>query len=229
VQIQSAIQPRPFRPNFAGKPEAVPTGSTASGDAMEMIGASMNFKRNAEIYGENEPADYLYKVVAGTVRAYKVLADGRRQIGAFYVAGDVFGLENGQLHTFSAEAVSDCKVLVVKRSALIALAARDSDVARQLWTITARELQRAQNHFLALIKTAEERVVGFLLDIAARVSGDNQFDLPMSRQDIADYLGLTIETVSRTMTNLENAAAIELPSSRRVVLRNRATLGRLNG
>jgi CRP-like cAMP-binding protein len=125
--------------------------------------------------------------------------------------------------------VTDTKVLVVKRSAVVALAERDNDVARQLWAITSRELQRAQEHFLALIKTAEERVVGFLLDMSARVSGGNQFELSMSRQDIADYLGLTIETVSRTMTQLEHLAAIELPTSRRVVLRNRAALGRLNG
>jgi len=125
--------------------------------------------------------------------------------------------------------MTESKVLVVKRSSLVALAARDTEVARQLWTITARELERAQQHFLALIKTAEERVVGFLLDMASRVSGSNRFELPMSRQDIADYLGLTIETVSRTMTHLESAAAIGLPTSRCVVLRNRATLGRLTG
>jgi CRP-like cAMP-binding protein len=223
--MQSAIPARSFKP-------AVPNGGPAADShrgAIDLMGAPMTFKRNGEIYGENEPAEYLYKVLSGAVRTYKVLADGRRQIGAFYMPGDVFGLESGQVHTFSAEAINDAKVLVVKRSALDALAARDTDVARQLWTITARELHRAQEHFLALIKTAEERVVGFLLDMAARVSGGNQFELPMSRQDIADYLGLTIETVSRTMTHLESAAAIELPSSRRVVLRNRVALGRLNG
>lgn len=226
MYTQSSIQSRSYRPNLNLNP-TVPSAA-CSADAIAMMGAPMDFKRNAEIYGESEPAEYLYKVLTGAVRIYKVLADGRRQIGAFYVPGDVFGLENGDVHSFSAEAVTESKVLVVKRSALVALAARDTDVARQLWAITARELQRAQEHFLALIKTAEERVVGFLLEMATRVSGGNQFELPMSRQDIADYLGLTIETVSRTMTHLESAAAIELPSSRIVVLRNRATLGRLN-
>jgi CRP-like cAMP-binding protein len=85
-----------------------------------------------------------------------------------------------------------------------------------------------QDHILLLIMTAQERVVGFLLEMADRVSGGNAVELPMSRQDIADYLGLTIETVSRTLTHLENAAAIELPTSRRVVLRNRTALNRLN-
>jgi CRP/FNR family transcriptional regulator, nitrogen fixation regulation protein len=226
MHTQGSIQSRAFNPQTKPKSSAA---DAVAGSAIAMMGAPMTFKRNVEIYGENEPAEYLYQVVSGAVRTYKVLADGRRQIGAFYVPGDVFGLETGEMHHFSAEAMTESKVLVVKRSSLVALAARDTQVAGQLWTITARELERAQQHFLALIKTAEERVVGFLLDMASRVSGSNRFELPMSRQDIADYLGLTIETVSRTMTHLESAAAIELPTSRCVVLRNRATLGRMTG
>jgi CRP/FNR family nitrogen fixation transcriptional regulator len=142
--------------------------------------------------------------------------------------GDMFGLEVGDDHTFSAEAICDCKVLVIKRSALVALAARNNEVARQLWTMTAGELHRAQNHMMLLIKTAQERVAGFLLEMAKRSSAITEVELPMSRQDIADYLGLTIETVSRTLTQLENSAAIAVPTSRRIVLRNRAALTRLN-
>ncbi len=206
-----------------------PVATHALAGPIDMMGASMSFARNAEIYGENEPADYLYKVISGTVRTYKMLSDGRRQIGAFYFRGDIFGLEMGEQHAFSAEAISDVKVLVIKRSAVVGLAERDNDVARQLWALTGRELGRVQDHLLLLVKTARERVVSFLLEMAARVPADNAVELPMSRQDIADYLGLTIETVSRTLTQLENAAAIELPSSRRIVLRNRVALGRLNG
>jgi CRP-like cAMP-binding protein len=109
------------------------------------------------------------------------------------------------------------------------LAARDADIARELWTLTGQELRRVQDHILLLIKTAQERVVSFLLEMAARAPSANAVDLPMSRQDIADYLGLTTETVSRTLTHLESTAAIERPSSRRVVLCNRSALGRLNG
>jgi CRP-like cAMP-binding protein len=210
------------------QPAARPAAAPGVGSAIELMGAPMPFSRNAEIYGENEPAEYLYKVISGTVRTYKVLNDGRRQIGAFYLPGDVFGLEIGDEHTFSAEAIVDSKVMVIKRSSLIALAARDNDVARQLWTMTAGELQRAQDHIMLLIKTAQERVAGFLLEMAKRSAAANEVDLPMSRQDIADYLGLTIETVSRTLTHLENAAAIAVPTSRRIVLRNRAALSRLN-
>jgi CRP-like cAMP-binding protein len=209
-----------------GRP-AVPVRSPRG--SIELMGVAMSFGRNVEIYGENEPAEYIYKVISGSVRTYKVLNDGRRQIGAFYLPGDIFGLEMGDDHTFSAEAIADSSVLIIKRSTVVALAQRDNDVAHQLWTLTGQELKRVQDHILLLIKTAQERVASFLLEMAARMSCEKAFELPMSRQDIADYLGLTIETVSRTLTHLENAAAIELPSSRHVVLRNRAALGRLNG
>jgi len=205
-----------------------PVGAHSLSGQIELMGATMPFGRNAEIYGENERAEYLYKVISGSVRTYKVLNDGRRQIGAFYLPGDLFGLEIGNEHTFSAEAITDCKVLVIKRSALVTLAAHDNDVAHKLWTMTAGELQRAQSHIMLLIKTAQERVAGFLLEMSARASVGNEVELPMSRQDIADYLGLTIETVSRTLTQLENAATIAVPSSRRIVLRNRGALSRLN-
>ena len=213
--------------NHVARPVPAANAGTL-GSSIEMMGAPMPFARNAEIYGENEPAEYLYKVVSGSVRTYKVLNDGRRQIGAFYLPGDMFGLEVGDAHTFSAEAIVNSKVLVIKRSALVNLAGRDNETARKLWTMTANELQRVQAHILLLIKTAQERVAGFLLEMSARVPVGNEIDLPMSRQDIADYLGLTIETVSRTLTQLENIAAIAVPSSRRIVLRNRAALNRLN-
>jgi len=205
-----------------------PSAARSAVDPLEMMGAQMSFSRNAEIYGQGEAADYIYRVVTGAVRTYKVLADGRRQVGGFYLAGDMFGVEPGDEHTFSAEAIAASKVLVMKRSAVLALAERDSEVARQLWTLTGRELGRVQDHILLLIKSAQERVAAFLLEMAERVSSGNAVDLPMSRQDIADYLGLTIETVSRTLTHLESAATIEVPTSRRIVLRNRAALSRLN-
>ena len=198
------------------------------GESIELMGAAMPFARNGEIYGENEPAEYLYKVISGAVRTYKVLNDGRRQIGAFYLPGDIFGLEIGEVHSFSAEAIVECKVMLIKRSSVVALAGRSHDVANQLWTMTAKELQRAQAHIMLLIKTAQERVAGFLLEMASRAPAGNTVELPMSRQDIAEYLGLTIETVSRTLTQLENSAAISVPSSRRIVLRNQAALNRLN-
>jgi CRP/FNR family transcriptional regulator, nitrogen fixation regulation protein len=196
--------------------------------AIEMMGAVMPFARNSEIYGEKERAEYLYKVLKGSVRTYKVLQDGRRQIGAFHLPGDVFGFEVGDEHTYSAEAIVDCQLLLVRRTLVAALAARDGSVARQLWAMTVAELQRAQDHIMLLVKGAQERVAGFLLEMSKRSFDSDEINLPMSRQDIADYLGLTIETVSRSLTQLEHAAAIALPSSRHIVLCNRKTLTRLN-
>jgi CRP/FNR family transcriptional regulator, nitrogen fixation regulation protein len=226
--LTQTSRPAPFQHPAPGLRHAPPAAKAPQAGAIELMGALMTFARNSEIYGENEPADYLYKVVSGTVRTYKVLVDGRRQIGGFHLPGDMFGFESGDEHTFSAEAITDCKILVIRRSAVIALAARDNDIARQMWALTARELQRVQDHVMLLIKNARERVVGFLLEMAHRGAGGSAVELPMSRQDIADYLGLTIETVSRTLTQLEKTAAIELPTSRRIVLRNRPALSRLN-
>src|SRR5262249_38310175 len=122
----------------AGMREELPIAPHTLASAIELMGAPKTFKRNAEIYGEKEPADYFYKVIRGTIRTYKVLVDGRRQIGAFYLPGDMFGLETGREHVFSADAVVDAKLLVIKRSIVIALAARDNEVARRLWTLTGR-------------------------------------------------------------------------------------------
>jgi CRP-like cAMP-binding protein len=194
---------------------------------MGLMGATITYARNSEIFGENEPAEYLYKVVSGSVRTYKILNDGRRQVGGFHLVGDIFGLEFADEHSLSAEAITDCKILVVKRSALNALAGRDASVARQLLTLTGCELRRVQNRILLLIKNAQERVAGFLLEMARRDSPSDVIELPMSRQDIADYLGLTIETVSRTLWALENCGAIEISTRRRIAFRNRSVLMQL--
>jgi CRP/FNR family transcriptional regulator, nitrogen fixation regulation protein len=209
-----------------------PVARSASADALALsvaqMGAPMLYARNIEIYGEGEPAEYVYQVVSGAVRTYKILNDGRRQIGAFYLPGDVFGLEIGEKHELSAEAICNCTVAIIKRASLANLAARDNGVAQALWSLTARELQRMQKHVLLLVRTAQERVASFLLEMADRTAGAGLVELPMSRQDIADYLGLTIETVSRTLTLLEGQAAIALPSARRVQLTNLRELRRLD-
>ena len=120
---QTTIQNGAYR-QIAGRNTRTesPVGSYPLTGAIELMGAPISFARNAEIYGENEPADYLYKVVSGTVRTYRVLTDGRRQIGAFYLPRDMFGLETGEEHAFSAAAIIDAKVLVIKRSTVLARA-----------------------------------------------------------------------------------------------------------
>lgn len=227
MQLRSKLEQIAAIAPQAGTPQLVPVARPAT-TAINVMGATMNFARNSEVYGEGERADYLYKVLSGMIRTSKILADGRRQIGSFYMPGDLFGLEVGDEHTFSAEAVTTSKVVVIKRSALIARAARDPEIARQLWAVTGSELARVQDRTLALVRSAQERVVGFLIEMADRSSAGDVIVLPMCRQDIADYLGLTMETVSRSFSTLENDGLIELPTSRQVMLRERAALTRLN-
>jgi CRP/FNR family nitrogen fixation transcriptional regulator len=192
-----------------------------------VMGTVKRFARNTEIYGEDEDAEYLYQVISGAVRTYRILDDGRRQIGAFYLPGDIFGLEACETHISSAEAVCETRLVAVTRSAVMARAGHEKEFARLLWNATARELRRFQEHLGLLISSAEERVVSFLLDMKRRAAKSSAVELPMSRQDIADYLGLTIETVSRTFTQLEQSGSISLLTSRRVELHKHATLNRL--
>jgi CRP/FNR family nitrogen fixation transcriptional regulator len=221
------LAPAPNSPIFARPAAAFRAGTPCEGP-FGMIGAPMRFARNAEIFGEDEPAEYLYQVISGTVRTYRMLDDGRRQISAFYLPGDVFGFEAGDAHHSTAEAISEVHILVVKRSSVLARAEHEKSLAKQLWMLTVRELQRVQQHSLVLIKNAEERVAGFLLEMAGRNASQAAVELPMSRQDIADYLGLTIETVSRTFTHFVQSGVIALETSRRIRFCNRAALNRLD-
>ncbi|USQ95165.1 transcriptional regulator FixK [Caulobacter sp. RL271] len=191
-------------------------------------GACPRFCRDEEIFGEGESADYVYQVVSGAVRTHRLLRDGRRQIDEFHFAGDYFGLELGELHRVSAEAMCDASIRLIRRGALSDLAARRGDAARAILRLTAEGLQRSQDHVLMLgRRSAIERVAGLLLDIAERTNARAELDVPMSRQDMADYLGLTIETVSRTLTSLQDEGLIALPSVRHVVLKDRRALERM--
>lgn len=194
-------------------------------DDLARPGVRMTYGRDEEIYGEGEPAEFIYRILSGAVRTYRVLSDGRRQVCDFQLAGEYFGLEPGLDYRVTAEALTETTVLAIRRGALADLARRDNDIARELWLMSARRLERSQDHVLMLgRKNASERVAGFLVDFAGRVSAREDFELPMSRQDIADYLGLTIETVSRTFSQLEALGVLKAHNSRRIHLANRAAL-----
>jgi CRP/FNR family nitrogen fixation transcriptional regulator len=214
------------RPDFILASRKGPDGHS-SPRRIESIGGTVMYTRDVEIFGESEPADYFCKVVSGAVRTYTVLADGRRQVCAFYLRGDFFGLEANETRTSSADSIVDSKLLVIKRSVAMTLAQTDEEIARQIWTIWDKELQISRAHGSLLTKNAKERVAAFLLEMADRFSGTDQVELPMSRRDIADYLGVTIETISRMLADLEGHGAISLAGWRRVLLRNRRVLGQL--
>lgn len=201
-----------------------------SDDPLDLIGARVNYSCDNDIYYEGEPAEFVYRVVSGVVRVSKCLADGRRQISAFYMPGDMFGFEGDATHAFTAEAIADSVVQVFKRSSLTRLADTDAAVAHAILQATTNDLCRAQAHMLLLgRKTALERIVAFLLEMATRAKTGHLVRLLMSRYDIADHLGLTIETVSRTLSQLETEDLIELLSARKIILKNPAALARLTG
>lgn len=196
------------------------------GDALDRMGVRMAFAKDEEVYAQDDEADFIYRVVSGAVRTTVLMSDGRRQIGEFYYPGDIFGLEPGPDHRFSAEALCDGVVLVLKRSALRAAGA-DADLQAAIWAAMTRELERTQEHMLLLgRKTACEKVASFLTDLSHRRPGE-QLDLPMSRQDMADYLGLTIETVSRMLSQLQSNSVLEFAGCRHVRIKNPAALARL--
>jgi CRP/FNR family nitrogen fixation transcriptional regulator len=209
------------------QPRLVPSASDLAPFALS--GPSKWFSRNEEIFGEGEPAEFLYKIKFGCIRTYRSLNDGRRQIDAFYIPGDVFGLELHDLHNVSAEAVTRCKADIIERKTLMARVGAEVAMANHLLAITGLELHRAQTHNLILLKGAHERMVGFLLDMAKRQNNSGAIDLPMTRGDIADYLGLTTETVSRMLWKLESVSVISIPKRRRVVIRNMPMLQEFAG
>ncbi|MTV16729.1 MULTISPECIES: helix-turn-helix domain-containing protein [Bradyrhizobium] len=217
---------------FNVRPANVPSvlgGLTAQ--HANFVTSEFHYRKGTEIYGEKEPAEYVYQVVSGAVRSYKLLSDGRRQIGAFHLAGDIFGLENTELHRFTAEAIVDTNVRLIKRMSLERGAHSDSALARNLLVMTTSNLQHAEDHMLLLgRKTALERVAAFLLEMDRRLTGVGVVALPMCRRDIADYLGLTLETVSRALSKLHAYGALDFLGSnqREIMLVDRGKLAQLD-
>jgi CRP/FNR family nitrogen fixation transcriptional regulator len=178
-----------------------------------------------EIFAEGEPAGHVYKVVSGVVRISKLLPDGRRQISAFHTTGDMFGFETDDIHNASAEAVVPVKVIAYKWQSLLQAGTQSASLVRDLLNLTMIGLRRTQEHLLLLgRKNALERVAAFLLEMSKRDKTGPVLELAMPRHDIADYLGLTLETVSRMFAELKSLGAIKLEGARRVHLLDKERL-----
>lgn len=188
------------------------------------------YARGTEIFGAQEPTEYIYQVMEGAVRSYKILSDGRRQIGAFHLAGDIFGLESDDFHRFTAEAIVDTTVRLMKRESLDRVAKTDSAIVRSILRMTTENLQHAENHMLLLgRKTSLERVAAFLVEMDRRQTLAEVLALPMNRRDIADYLGLTLETVSRALSVLKKKGLLKFlgQTQRQIAVLDPAGLTRL--
>ena len=197
-----------------------------SAEQFDLIGTEVAFPSKGQLYIEGESSTYLYRIVSGVARSYRMTAEGRRQIVAFHVPGDLFGFEVGDTHRLSAEAVTDVRVRLIKPASLLHMASSDDDVAEQLWLNINREIRRNQEHILQLGIAARARVASFLLEMARRMPSADAVPLSLTRRDIADYLDIRIETVSRTLTHLARSGAIAL-SFRKIIVRNRTLLTQL--
>jgi CRP/FNR family nitrogen fixation transcriptional regulator len=187
---------------------------------------ALHFSAEREIYAQGDPAACLYQVSHGMVRTCRYLSDGSRQVDAFYGPGDVFGFELAAIHGVCAQAVSDCAVRAYRRRPL---QSAPDGTAMHLLAFAMQSLTRSREHALLLGHgSAAQKLASFLLDMAQRGPVAETVELVMTRQHIADYLGLTIETVSRTFSQFERDGLIECATARRIRLISRARLQGLN-
>lgn len=181
------------------------------------------------VFREGDPADHVYSVSVGTVKLYKLMSDGRRQIIGFLFSGDMFGLGVDGGYAYTAETVTATQLCRFTHRKLETLLHEIPKLERKLFSRAVKDLVAAQEQMLLLgRKTAKEKVATFLMKLSRRAEMQglppSPVAVPMSRADIADYLGLTIETVSRTFTQLKREGVIGLPASGHVVLIDVAAL-----
>ena len=228
----TGLMPRPVPP--ASMPSALhtsvkvmPSANASFLAALEQRASTTRAERDEEIVAQEEAAIYCYRVVSGCVRTVRLMEDGRRHVGEFLFAGDLFGWDALDRHDFGAEAVTSVTLRRYARRDLEQLADQDRGVARRLRELSSNRLRSGREHMLLLSrKTASERIASFLLEMAERTSPDPaaSIELPMSRGDMGDYLGLTIETVCRRLTRLRQDGTIAIEGTK-VAIRDRRALG----
>lgn len=208
-----------------------PASEPPIADPFEALGCpatTLRCRRGEEIYAPDDRADYWYRVIAGMARKCGVKADGRRQIIDFLLPGDFFGLITRQEHRFSVEAVADgTEVARYPRGKIERLADFDVQIGRRIREAAFEAISRSQSRMLILGRmSALEKVSAFLIEVAerSRPGARDAVVLTMSRYDIADYLGLAAETVSRTLSDLRQSGAIRLEGAHRVSILDRGAL-----
>ena len=213
----------------------VPLPVPGISDALQRIGQPMVAPRNRVVHEAGDPANNIYKVVDGTLRVVQLLPDGRRHVISFLHAGDYFGLDDNGVYASAIEAVTDCSLVRYPRRQFDALLENNASAGWQIFRLMCHQLT-ANNRMLLLLgrKTASERMASFLLGIAERGAGadaetDIKVSLPMSRGDIADHLGLTVETVSRLVTKFRQRKLIQLVSAHELVIPDLEALRELAG
>ncbi len=198
---------------------------------LRQIHAPVSLAAAQSLFREGDPGEFLYLVISGSLKLHKLLSDGRRQVVRFLFAGDLFGLDQTEdgLYATSADSLSQCQLCRFPIRKVEKLGDEMIALNGHLNRVVVRDLVVVQNHLLLLgRKSADEKLASFLLEMSERALQRglpvSPISLPMSRTDIADYLGLTIETVSRTLTRLRQKDLIRLPLSGQVVLADMAKL-----
>ena len=190
--------------------------------ALDRTGIPLHIPQNRTIFSQGEPVDHAYKIVSGVVRLCKHLPDGRRQIAQFLFPGEYFSFVTIGDHGFSAEAVVDVTLLSFPQKQVERLCQEHPNMRVRLFELLSRRVHDIQNHLTRVGRqTAKERVAAFLLLLLQRLGTDGtRIAVPMNRQDIADYLSLTMETVSRTLSLLKAARIVSVPDLHQLELRN---------
>lgn len=212
---------------FAGPDAASVAGSGQLDElvALEQLGSRRSFARDEAIYAEGDLADCWFRVIFGTVRICKLMADGRRHIAEFFCAGDCFGLDGADTRALAAEAIGDVIVMRFNRAATEHLIDERPELMRRMCNMTLRNLAHVQTRLLLLGRmTASERVASFLLELAERRDVRRALDVPMTRNDIADYLGLTVETVCRALSAMKREGTIAFDNPHHIEIRDRDAL-----
>lgn len=214
-------------------PPQVP-GSASSFRNLFVTRPAESLTANEVLFWEGDEAEHLFEIVSGCLRLYKLMPDGRRAITGFMFASEILGVSFRDRYLFTAEAVTDVKLRRYARSQMETNLSRMPGLSRELLAMACDELSAAQDQMLLLArKTAQERIASFLLTVTKRMSASGapmkEVELPMSRLDMADFLGLTIETVSRVLSKLKADGVIALPTSHRVVIAKVASLRRIAG
>jgi CRP/FNR family transcriptional regulator, nitrogen fixation regulation protein len=217
---------RPAAALVAGQVRTRPAAPDAL-DLLEQFGTTVNVTRDHEVHPEGAEALYCYRVVSGCIRTVTLMEDGRRQVGAFLMPGDWFGLDTFERHDLAAEAVCDTVLRRYPRRMVEALAERHPPLSRRLRELAMQHLRAAHGRMLLLgRKTATERIASFLIEMDGRRNarpGQMLLVLPMARGDIADYLCLTVETVCRVLAYMKRDGVVAIARAG-VELRNRTAL-----
>jgi len=229
MSIAEAIRPST---SFSSGPVIWPVNgpkpSSAAGtdqdlQLLQRIGTKLHFSRGETIFDEGDAAEYAYKVVSGAVRLCKHMADGRRQIAQFLLPGDFFSFMELSEHSFAAEAASDAVLTCYPQRQIERLGEERSTMRRHFAALLTKRVRDIQNHLVLLGRqTAKERVAAFLLLLIEHdgLESKKTLEVPMSRQDIADFLGLTIETVCRVLSAMKRQGLIGIPSLHQLTVRN---------